>query len=93
MKRSRLAFVAATFLLPAVGRAQQEQAYDYFRFNRDMIQHDVQAILTCNRLLTSNRILEQVFQQELAYLWQPGGTPRGVYSRQSIHDSFSEPIS
>jgi len=77
MKRSHLAFVAVALLLPVAGGAQQEESYDYWRFNRDMIQHGMQAILTCNGLFTSNRTLEQVFQQELAYLRQPVGTARG----------------
>ncbi len=77
MKRSQVAFVVATLLLPAVAGAQQEESYDYFRFDRDMIQHGMQAVLMCNGLFTSNRTLEQVFQQELAYLRQPVGTPRG----------------
>jgi CubicO group peptidase (beta-lactamase class C family) len=42
-----------------------------------MVQHGVQAILMCNGLFTSNRTIEQVFEQELAYLRQPVGTPRG----------------
>jgi CubicO group peptidase (beta-lactamase class C family) len=77
MKRSQIAFVVAALLLPAVASAQQEELYDYFRFDRDMIQHGMQAVLMCNGLFTSNRTLEQVFQQELAYLRQPVGTPRG----------------
>jgi CubicO group peptidase (beta-lactamase class C family) len=77
MKRSELALVVAALLLPAVASAQQEESYDYFRFDRDMIQHGMQAVLMCNGLFTSNRTPEQVFQQELAYLRQPVGTPRG----------------
>jgi CubicO group peptidase (beta-lactamase class C family) len=77
MKRSQIALVVAALLLPAVASAQQEELYDYFRFDRDMIQHGMQAVLMCNGLFTSNRTLEQVFQQELAYLRQPVGTPRG----------------
>jgi CubicO group peptidase (beta-lactamase class C family) len=37
----------------------------------------MQALLLCNGLFTSNRTLEQVFAQELAYLKQPVGTVRG----------------
>jgi len=77
MKRSQIALVVVALLLPAVASAQQEELYDYFRFDRDMIQHGMQAVLMCNGLFTSNRTLEQVFQQELAYLRQPVGTPRG----------------
>lgn len=57
--------------------AQQQEQYDYFRFNRDMIQNGVQAILTCNGLFTSERTLEQVYAQELKYLKQPVGTAEG----------------
>jgi len=64
-------------LLPARAGAQQEETYDYFRFDRDMIQYGVQAILMCNGLFTSHRTLEQVFSQELAYLRAPVGTARG----------------
>ncbi len=57
--------------------SQQQETYDYTKFNRDMIQHGVQAILTCNGLFTSNRTIEQVYNQELAYLKQPVGSPNG----------------
>ncbi len=42
--------------------------YDYFSANRQLIRNGVQAVLTCNGLYTSRRSLEQVFDQELAYL-------------------------
>lgn len=42
-----------------------------------MIQRGVQAILMCNGLFTSERSLDQVFEQELAYLKEPIGTARG----------------
>ena len=56
--------------------AQQEESYDYWAPNRKMIQHGVQAILTCNGLFTSNRTLEQVYDQELKYLKNPVGTAK-----------------
>lgn len=62
---------------PVLGQTGQEDTYDYWRSNREMIQHGVQAILQCNGLFTSNRTLEQVFEQELAYVRQPVGTARG----------------
>ncbi len=77
MKRSFVVIAAASLLIPTVASAQQEETYDYWRFNRDMIQHGVQAILMCNGLFTSNRSLEQVFAQELAYVRQPVGTAAG----------------
>ncbi len=61
----------------ASSSAQQEEAYDYWQFNRNMIRYGQQAIFMCNGLFTSNRTLEQVFDQELAFLSQPVGTPTG----------------
>jgi CubicO group peptidase (beta-lactamase class C family) len=77
MKRLSLVALTAFLLMPATSFAQQEDAYDYWRFDRDLIQHGVQAILMCNGLFTSNRTLEQVFDQELKYLRQPVGSARG----------------
>ncbi len=58
--------------------APQKDAYDYSASNREMIQYGVQAVLTCNGLFTSNRTLEQVYDQELKYLQQPVGNALGV---------------
>ena len=58
--------------LPAV--AQQEETYDYWQPQRQMVRLGQQAIFMCNGLFTSNRTLEQVFAQELAYLPEPVGT-------------------
>jgi len=64
-------------VVPQSASAQQEDRYDYWRPQRDMIQRGVQAILQCNGLFTSNRTLEQVFDQELKYLRLPIGTAEG----------------
>ncbi len=80
MKRLLTALIALALVLPAAAHAQQQQQednYDYWRPQRDMIRYGQQAILMCNGLFTSNRTLEQVFAQELAFLPQPVGTPRG----------------
>jgi len=61
---------------PIVG-AQQEESYDYWRPQREMIRHGQQAVLMCNGLFTGERTLEQVFDQELRFLPQPVGTARG----------------
>lgn len=50
---------------------------DYWRYNRETIQRGMQAVMMCNGLFTSNRTLEQVFKQELAYLNSPIGTAAG----------------
>ncbi|MEM9387411.1 MAG: serine hydrolase [Pseudomonadota bacterium] len=55
------------FFLPLVA-ATARADYDYFAANRTLIRNGVQAVLTCNGLFTSQRSLQQVFAQELAYL-------------------------
>lgn len=77
MKRPATALIIVLLLTPTVLHAQQEESFDYVQFERDLIQHGVQAVLMCNGLFTSNRTLEQVFEQELAYLQHPVGTPHG----------------
>ena len=77
MKTLLAALITLALLLPVPVSAQQEENYDYWRFNRDMIRYGQQAFLMCNGLFTSNRTLEQVFDQELAFLPQPVGTARG----------------
>ena len=67
-----LSLVALLFPLAAL--AEQTANYDYFEANRKMIRNGVQAIMMCNGLFTSNRSLDQVFKQELAYLVRFGGT-------------------
>ena len=69
--------IILALLLPAYAGAQQEESYDYWRFQRDMVRHGQQAILLCNGLFTSNRTLEQVFDEELAFLPEPVGTAQG----------------
>jgi CubicO group peptidase (beta-lactamase class C family) len=75
--RRLLIVLATVMLLPATARVQQRESYDYWRFQRDMIQRGQQAIMMCNGLFTSNRTLEQIFAQELMYLQKPIGTPAG----------------
>lgn len=76
---SRMAHLLLLLLLlfPTPTLGQQEQTFDYWQWNRDLVQRGVQAVLMCNGLFTSNRSLDQVFQQELAYLVDPIGSPRG----------------
>ncbi|MEE2636211.1 MAG: serine hydrolase [Acidobacteriota bacterium] len=72
-----IAIVALSTLVPTTTMAQQEETYDYWKFQREMISHGQQAIFMCNGLFTSNRALENVFAQELAFLPRPVGTARG----------------
>jgi CubicO group peptidase (beta-lactamase class C family) len=64
-----------TVLWPA--HAQQEDMYDYRRFNRAVVWRGMQALFMCNGLFTSGRTLEQVFDQELKLIPEPIGTARG----------------
>lgn len=57
--------------------AQQADTYDYWQNQREMIRRGQQAVFMCNGLFTSNRSLEQVFKDELAFLPEPVGTPEG----------------
>ena len=77
MKRPLVLFVALGLLLASSIDGQQEERYDYWRFNREMVRHGQQAVMTCNGLFTSNRAIEQVFDQELAFLPEPVGTAAG----------------
>ncbi len=76
-RRPLAPLIALSLLLPTLASVQQDETYDYWRFNRDIIRHGTQAIMMCNGLFTSNRTLEQIFDQELAYLRPPVGTARG----------------
>ena len=69
--------IALSLLFPAGATAQQEDAYDYWQFNREVISRGMQAVFLCNGLFTSNRTLEQVFAQEIAYIREPVGTAAG----------------
>ena len=69
--------VCGLYVLAAPTLAQQELSFDYWQFNREMISRGQQAVFMCNGLFVSNRTLEQVFEQELAYLSDPVGTASG----------------
>ena len=73
-------FSAGLGLLVALAtsaHAQQQDTYDYWQPQRDMISRGQQAIFMCNGLFTSKRTLEQVFADELAFLPNPIGTADG----------------
>ena len=64
-------------LLTLLFASSQAFAFDYYESNRETIKRGVQAVLTCNGLFTSHRSLEQVFEQELAYMGPHIGTAEG----------------
>ena len=77
MRNGLIAAVAGILLAGGVAGAQQKETYDYWQHQRRMVRHGQQAIFLCNGLFTSNRTLEQVFAQELAFLPEPVGTAAG----------------
>jgi CubicO group peptidase (beta-lactamase class C family) len=70
--RALLILLLVCLPMPATLAAEST---DYFQANRLMVRNGVQAVLMCNGLFTSQRSLDQVFQQELAYLTGTLGTP------------------
>jgi CubicO group peptidase (beta-lactamase class C family) len=77
MKRTLPAVIALALLVSVSAVAQQEEHYDYWTSQREMIRYGQQAVFMCNGLFTGNRTIEHVFAQELAFLPDPVGTPRG----------------
>ncbi len=69
--------LAGALLFVGAAGAQQKETYDYWQHQRRMVRYGQQAVFMCNGLFTSNRTLEQVFAQELAFLPEPVGTPEG----------------
>ncbi len=63
-------------LIPLVGTAQQQENYDYWQHQREMVARGQQAIFMCNGLFTSNRTIEQIYEHELAFK-QSCGNPSG----------------
>ncbi|MDP7340179.1 MAG: hypothetical protein QF786_12745, partial [Vicinamibacterales bacterium] len=77
MKSLLAALIALALLVPVSAVAQQEESYDYWKPQRNMIRRGQQAVFMCNGLFTGNRSIENVFAQELAFLPEPIGTPSG----------------
>jgi len=69
--------LAFGLLVAAPAATQSADEPDYWAYNRKTIQHGLQAVLLCNGLFTSERTLEQIFAQELAYVDEPVGTAAG----------------
>ena len=72
----RLSFVLL-LLVPLNSWAQQKETFDYWQFDQAIIWRGVQAFMICNGVFTSNRTIDQVFEQELAYVRGRPGTVEG----------------
>ncbi len=82
-------FLAISVILISPAWAQQHDSYDYRQFNREVVWRGVQALFMCNGLFATDRTLEQVFDQELAYIPNPIGTAEGGdyeidYARRAV---------
>jgi hypothetical protein len=75
--RTAILLPSLVALIPLGALAEQRETYDYWRFDRELVRRGQQALFMCDGLFTSNRSLQQVFAQELAYLPAPIGTPNG----------------
>ncbi|HSF17870.1 MAG TPA: hypothetical protein VLK65_20185 [Vicinamibacteria bacterium] len=77
MKRHAVLLLSLLIIVSAASSEERKGSYDYWQFDRNLIQYGQQANFLCNGLFTSHRTLEQVFAQELAYLEHPVGTAAG----------------
>ena len=69
IKRAALLVLLIPMLLtPHLSQAQQEESFDYWQYNKDLVRRGVQAVLMCNGIFTSNRSEDLVVEQELAYI-------------------------
>ena len=64
--------ISGIFSIPVFG--QQEESFDYWKDNKEMIWRGVQSFMLCNGVFTSNRTVDQVIEQELAYVRGRAGT-------------------
>ena len=70
--------MALALLASTAPAAAAESHLPYLDGPRAIIQRGVQAVLLCNGVFTSERPLEAVFREELAYLNAPLGSPATV---------------
>jgi len=77
MKNLSFLITLSSLLLGSGSYAQQQESFDYWAPQRAMIARGQQAVFMCNGLFSGNRTLEQVFDQELAFLRNPIGTAEG----------------
>jgi len=76
--RQVLVFFLILLFFPLEVSAQQEESFDYWQDNKEMIWRGVQSFMLCNGVFTSNRTVDQVTEQELAYVRGRAGTTLDV---------------
>jgi CubicO group peptidase (beta-lactamase class C family) len=90
MNRLALPLLSIALAIPPYGQAQQEEAYDYWQHQREMVRRGQHAIFMCNGLFTSNRTLEQLYDWELEFFNEPIGDPNGGDYRVHIEERAVE---
>lgn len=77
MKRSAFPFLFLVLMFSSQVQAQQDQGYDYWQHQREIVRRGQHAIFMCNGLFTSGRTLEQLYDWELEFFSEPIGGPSG----------------
>lgn len=67
-------FYVLLILIPLNSWAQQRETFDYCQYEKAIVWRGVQAFMICSGIFTSNRTLDQIFEQELAYVRGRPGT-------------------
>ena len=80
----RTCLIFLCLLLPTSSWAQQNESFDYWQYNKAIIWSGVQAFMLCNGVFTSDRPIDQVIEQELAYVRGRAGTTLGDRTIQSM---------
>ena len=68
MMRIFIVFFLISGIFPTVTLAQQEETFDYWEDDKALIWRGVQSFMLCNGVFTSDRTVDQVIEQELAYV-------------------------
>lgn len=78
MMRLLLVFFLISGIFPSAVLGQQAESFDYWKGNKEMIWRGVQSFMLCNGVFTSERSVDQVIEQELAYVRGRAGTTLDV---------------
>ena len=67
-----------TLLSPSIALAQQKESFDYWQYDKALIWRGVQSFMLCNGVFTSERPVDRVLDQELAYVRGRAGVQMDV---------------